>query len=284
MLLPQDATVSASFTLASLFPPPRLCLSTGVLKNLSLGRRLSEHALFSWRLSLSNRRWPPESSCSSWKSQEWWLEKSEAGRGKTEHLCNLCTLQKKLNDDNREGNVNSLLGMLQVTFRLGKMWEESKPRCEQYQPSSQNSLWPCWLMPCEKDSSMVRRFSILPHYWQKLSSPLSPTPSPPCSWSMTPSNFLLRSHHRHPVEEGAEGRWAVIIWGSNTGCGQQRESSSDPLLSNPQSVLEQSWNSNSSAKQSTGTERSVLVLQDGKKKISEAGTSTEPCLKTNGCY
>lgn len=54
-------------------------------------------------------------------------------------------------------------------------------------------------MPCEKGSSMVRRFSIPPLHRQRLSSPL---------WSVTPSNFLLCSHHRHPFlggkKEGAE--------------------------------------------------------------------------------
>lgn len=53
-----------------------------------------------------------------------------------------------------------------------------------------------------------------------------------------------------------EGAGAVITWGSKTGCGQQRESSSDPLHSNPQSVLEQARNSNSRAKQSSGIEES----------------------------
>lgn len=52
----------------------------------------------------------------------------------------------------------------------------------------------------------------------------------------------------------------MITWGSKTGCGQQRESSSNPLHSNPQSVLEQPRNSNSGAKQSTGIEKSMLVF------------------------
>lgn len=51
----------------------------------------------------------------------------------------------------------------------------------------------------------------------------------------------------------------MITWGSKTGCGQQRESSSDPLHSNPQSVLEQARNSNSRAKQSSGIEESELL-------------------------
>lgn len=59
--------------------------------------------------------------------------------------------------------------------------------------------------------------------------------------------------------EGEAG--AVITWGSKTGCGQQRESSSDPLHSNPQSVLEQARNSNSHAKQSSGIEKSKLLSQ-----------------------
>lgn len=52
----------------------------------------------------------------------------------------------------------------------------------------------------------------------------------------------------------------MITWGSKTGCGQQREGSSNPLHSNPQSVLEQPRNSNSGAKQSAGMERSMLVF------------------------
>lgn len=59
--------------------------------------------------------------------------------------------------------------------------------------------------------------------------------------------------------EGEAG--AAITWGSKTGCGQQRESSSDPLHSNPQSVLEQARNSNSRAKQSSGIEKSELLSQ-----------------------
>lgn len=54
----------------------------------------------------------------------------------------------------------------------------------------------------------------------------------------------------------------MITWGSKTGCGQQRESSSDPLHSNPQSVLEQARNSNSRAKQSSGIEESELLSQE----------------------
>lgn len=67
-----------------------------------------------------------------------------------------------------------------------------------------------------------------------------------------------------PRFAGLQGRRrgvGVITWGSATGCGEQRESSSNPLHSNPQSVLQQSWNSNSDAKQSTGIENPMLVLQ-----------------------
>lgn len=91
-------------------------------------------------------------------------------------------------------------------------------------------------MPCEKGSSMVRRFSIPPLHRQRLSSQ-----PPRC---LTPSNFFLCSHHRHSClegrREGAEGReGAVITWGSKTGCGQQRDISSNPLHSNPESGLSQ---------------------------------------------
>lgn len=115
---------------------------------------------------------------------------------------------------------------------------------------------------------MVRRFSIPPLHRQLLSSPPR---------SVTPSNFLLCSHHRRSClgrkEEGAKGKGegAVITWGSKTGCGQQRESSSDPLHSNPQSVLEQPRNSNSGAKQSSGIEKSKLLLQKRKKKYHMIG-------------
>lgn len=66
-----------------------------------------------------------------------------------------------------------------------------------------------------------------------------PTPPP---GSLTPSNFHLCSHHRHSCLEGrrkgAEGReGAVITWGSKTGCGQQRDISSNPLHSKPDSKL-----------------------------------------------
>lgn len=61
----------------------------------------------------------------------------------------------------------------------------------------------------------------------------------------------------------------MITWGSKTGCGQQRESSSDPLHSNPQSVLEQAWNSNSRAKQSSGIEESELLAQRRRRKQKE---------------
>lgn len=118
-------------------------------------------------------------------------------------------------------------------------------------------------MPCEKGSSMVRRFSMRPLHWQMLSS-MAPILTLCPLWSVTPTNFLLCSHHRHPCQggEGAGGCGAarVITWGLNTGCVQQRKSSLDPLHSNTQSVVEQSRNSNSGAKQSTGTEGSMLVL------------------------
>lgn len=120
---------------------------------------------------------------------------------------------------------------------------------------------------------MVRRFSIPPLHRQLLSSPPR---------SVTPSNFLLCSHHRHSClgRKGGgrkrEGEGAVITWGSKTGCGQQRESSSGPLHSNPQSVLEQPRNSNSSAKQSSGIVQAAFTEKKRKnhmigRRYSEGG-------------
>ncbi len=62
------------------------------------------------------------------------------------------------------------------------------------------------------------------------------------------------SHHSWPTRrvrevEGKEGGCSLPV--GRTQDMENKESSSDPLHSNPQFVLEQSWNSNSRVKQSS---------------------------------
>lgn len=97
------------------------------------------------------------------------------------------------------------------------------------------------LSPCEKAQSMVRRFSMLPLHWQGLSSPRPwggfMTPAFPPSFTFPPR--LARAGERKGGCSLPVGRTQDM---------ENKESSSDPLHTNPQFVLEQSWNSNSETK------------------------------------